>query len=60
MTTETTRLPRWVAITSAGSGLGRAIAIGFADKGYRPAAIASNAGTQVTAISRWSSVAERS
>ena len=35
MTTETTHVPRSVAITGAGSGLGREIAIGFADKGYR-------------------------
>src|SRR5205807_5717963 len=35
MTTETIHVPRSVAITGAGSGLGRAIAIGFADKGYR-------------------------
>jgi NAD(P)-dependent dehydrogenase (short-subunit alcohol dehydrogenase family) len=34
MTTETTDVPRSVAITGAGSGLGREIAIGFADKGY--------------------------
>jgi NAD(P)-dependent dehydrogenase (short-subunit alcohol dehydrogenase family) len=35
MTTETTHVPRSVAITGAGSGLGKEIAIGFADKGYR-------------------------
>jgi NAD(P)-dependent dehydrogenase (short-subunit alcohol dehydrogenase family) len=35
MTTDTTHVPRSVAITGAGSGLGREIAIGFADKGYR-------------------------
>jgi NAD(P)-dependent dehydrogenase (short-subunit alcohol dehydrogenase family) len=35
MTTETIHVPRSVAITGAGSGLGREIAIGFADKGYR-------------------------
>jgi NADP-dependent 3-hydroxy acid dehydrogenase YdfG len=35
MTTEATHVVRSVAITGAGSGLGREIAIGFADKGYR-------------------------
>ena len=35
MTTKTAQLARSVAITGAGSGLGREIAIGFADKGYR-------------------------
>ena len=35
MTTETIHVPRSVAITGAGSGLGREIALGFADKVYR-------------------------
>jgi NADP-dependent 3-hydroxy acid dehydrogenase YdfG len=35
MTTETTDVARSAAITGAGSGLGRQIALGFADKGYR-------------------------
>jgi NAD(P)-dependent dehydrogenase (short-subunit alcohol dehydrogenase family) len=35
MTTETPHVAPSVAITGAGSGLGREIAIGFADKGYR-------------------------
>jgi NAD(P)-dependent dehydrogenase (short-subunit alcohol dehydrogenase family) len=35
MTTETNHVPRSVAITGAGSGLGREIAVGLADKGYR-------------------------
>jgi NAD(P)-dependent dehydrogenase (short-subunit alcohol dehydrogenase family) len=35
MTTDATHVARSVAITGAGSGLGRGIAIGFADKGYR-------------------------
>jgi NAD(P)-dependent dehydrogenase (short-subunit alcohol dehydrogenase family) len=34
MTTETSQVPRSVAITGAGSGRGREIAIGFAHKGY--------------------------
>ena len=35
MTTDTTHADPSVAITGAGSGLGREIAIRFADKGYR-------------------------
>jgi NAD(P)-dependent dehydrogenase (short-subunit alcohol dehydrogenase family) len=35
MTTDTDHVPRSVAITGAGSGLGKEIAVGFADKGYR-------------------------
>jgi NAD(P)-dependent dehydrogenase (short-subunit alcohol dehydrogenase family) len=35
MTPEATHAARSVAITGAGSGLGREIAIGFASTGYR-------------------------
>jgi NADP-dependent 3-hydroxy acid dehydrogenase YdfG len=35
MTTGSTRVARSVAITGAGSGLGKEGAIGFATKGYR-------------------------
>ncbi|HEX3612602.1 MAG TPA: SDR family NAD(P)-dependent oxidoreductase [Sporichthyaceae bacterium] len=41
-TTRTTPAARSAAITGAGSGLGRAIAIGFADKGYRVFGTARN------------------
>lgn len=43
MNTETTHdVVRSVAIAGAGSGLGREIAIGFADKGYRVFGTARN------------------